>query len=707
MNRSKKIKDKVRELATAAGQVYLTQKTLDPEARSEIIARRTKLYANREVKRMPADLASWATERILLGSDESKDVAPNDSAEKFGVPVARMVEIGKTNEPKGFASGFLVAPNILITNHHVFSEPGDAINCAANFGYQRDRLSKAVLKDVSFALQPDEFFYSNKALDFSLVSVARHSLEGDMELSSFGYLPLIGTKGKVKINSPINLVHYPGGGLKKFTTEENLVTEINDDKGFIFYTTDTEKGSSGSPCANIHWEVAALHFTSVPRVNAQGQWLTKSSDIVDPENTDESDIDWVANAGISISKIVAHLREVDFPTQQKEFIDRVLGLSVDPLEAKPIQPKEKNENQLGKKTTMETEVKTGAITMNFYGNTTVYVSTSDHVKEKAAVQDLATRLPGSAEKKETFDEDYNTREGYEENFLKGFRVPMPAVKKERQHELLKKFGSRLPYVIPYHHYSLVMNKERRMCMWTAANADYRSETRDNRERKELGNGAWRFDPRIPEKYQIGAEEFYDPATLVDKGHIVRRDDNCWWESGHQGVSKELGIEYANADTFHWTNCTPQHEAFNRDTAQYTGVGLWGVLENAIKGQLDNEQDIQKDYGQRACILAGPVLSPNDPEYNGIQYPLAFWKVFAIRSKSAGNLVYGFVLSQEEKVETDGLEKEGIPRWNAKVQAMRRSLKEIESVSGVLFDESLHKVDTMKGKQSNKPFSGSL
>lgn len=294
-------------------------------------------------------MASWATERILLGSDESKDVAPNDSAEKFGVLVARMVEIGKNNEPKGFASGFLVAPNILITNHHVFSQPGDAINCLANFGYQRDKLSKAVQKDHSFALQPEEFFYSNKELDFSLV-----------------------------------------------------------------------------------------------RVNAQGQWLTKGSDIVDPENTDESDIDWVANAGISISKIIAHLREAELPYHQKKFIDRVLGLSVDPLETGHVQPNEKNDHELGIRTTMETEAKKGALTMNFYGNTTVYVNAPDYGKGKAAEQDLATRLPGSEEKKETFDEDYSTRDGYDENFLDGFRVPLPTVAKERQQELLKKFGSRLP-----------------------------------------------------------------------------------------------------------------------------------------------------------------------------------------------------------------------------------------------------------------------
>lgn len=232
-------------------------------------------------------------------------------------------------------------------------------------------------------------------------------------------------------------------------------------------------------------------------------------------------------------------------------------------------------------------------------------------------------------------------------------------------------------------------------MWAASNVDYSEALRDSRNRTELGNGAWRLDKRIPAKYQIQADEFYDPATLVDKGHIVRRDDNCW-ALLRNNETDSLGIEYANADTFHWTNCTPQHEAFNRDTGQYEGIGLWGILENAIKEQLEfpknDPNNPNKDYGQRACVLAGPILNDNDPEYMEIQYPIKFWKVFAIHSQSEGNLVYGFILSQEDKVVEEGLEKEMRPRFNPKVMAMQVSLKEIERQSGILFDNVLHEFD---------------
>jgi endonuclease G len=190
---------------------------------------------------------------------------------------------------------------------------------------------------------------------------------------------------------------------------------------------------------------------------------------------------------------------------------------------------------------------------------------------------------------------------------------------------------------------------------------------------------------------VQADEFYDPATLIDKGHLVRRDDNCWAEN-----ADSLGIEYGNSDTFHWTNCTPQHELFNRDMM---GVkGLWGILENEIKKQLNDPKNLQKDFGQRACVLAGPVLdNKNDPEYNDIQYPLLFWKIFALVSESDGPLVYGFLLSQQDKVEEFGLEKEARPRFNVKVKAMQRPLKEIEKLSGVIFDETLHQFDVLNGE----------
>jgi endonuclease G len=667
-----------------------------------VIKDRNKLHSARETRRPMHEKAILATERMIGPSDESREVPPNDNARKHGIPVARLCEEDAKKEPKGFGTGFLVAPNLLITNNHVFSNDGEAENCVANFLHDWNEATQKTDSGISFMLKPAIFFYTCEDLDFSLVYVENKDTGRESEICELGSLSLIETKGKIKFNSPVNIIQYPKGGVKKYTTEGNMVTNIDDKAGIIYYTTDTEPGSSGSPCFNEYWEVAALHYTAIPKTNPGGEWLTKNGQVWN-KDMDEDEIDWIANAGKSISRIVSHLKHRKFPEEHQKYIDAILENTGDPLVVESAE----SLSQPALKTAESSGVNN--IVMNFYGNTNIYFNSGFKINDKSGSgrQTITAGNELQEEKKERFDEDYSCRKGYNENFIPGFRVPVPEVARSRQKELYRNIDASIPFIVPYHHFSLVMNKARRMAMWTASNAHYDMRYRDERTRSEFGSGAWRLDPRIPARYQIQAEEFYDPATLVDKGHIVRRDDNCWAElKGNKPDS--LGIEYANADTFHWTNCTPQHEAFNRDTAQYKGKGLWGVLENAIKEQLEpGENDEDKDYDRKACILAGPILKKDDPEYCDIQYPVKFWKVFAIKSKSEGRLVYGFILSQEETIKKKGLEKEGLPRFDRKVTALLASLKTIEEESGVVFDDLLHDADVMGENRKLKPLDKNL
>lgn len=645
-------------------------------------------FINRELKRKDLPVKTPAkimAERIIGSTNDIKDFPPTEIARQKGKPVARLHEIVTGTQPEGFGTGFLISANVLITNYHVFPSQEYAMDCAANFLHEKDA-GNTIKAGLAFRLRPDIFFYNNATLDLALVYVEKKSILGEQDLQQITFLPLLETKGKIITGSHLSIIQYPLGGYKKYAYEQNIVTAIDDSKGIIQYTTDTQPASSGSPGFNDAWEVAVLHYTGIPNI-IDGKWRTKTGQPWNAATMSEEDVLWVGNAGKSISKIVAFLKTIVLAPAAQNYIDEILQAARESLPptstAGPQTTTSFHLNDIPKTNTM------GNIVLNFNAPAKVFINSNDEI-----ANGKMNTTPGSisvVEKKLRFDEDYSNRKGYDEHFLPGFKVPFPQVK-TRKAELYKAIGAHAPFKFHYHHYSVVMNKVRRFLMWSAVNVNYSETFRDHRSRDAFGDDskAWRLDPRMPAKYQVQANEFYDPATLVDKGHLVRREDNCW-----ENNADSLGIEYANSDTFHWTNCTPQHEQFNRDMSGMHG--LWGVLENAIKTQLFEAANPDKDYGQRSCILAGPVLdNENDPSYSDIQYPLQFWKVFVISSVSAGPLVYGFLLSQQDKVDEFGLEIEGLPRFNKQVKAMQASLESIEKLSGVSFDKTLHAHDVKAG-----------
>jgi hypothetical protein len=160
------------------------------------------------------------------------------------------------------------------------------------------------------------------------------------------------------------------------------------------------------------------------------------------------------------------------------------------------------------------------------------------------------------------DPKYSNRKGYDEDFI-DIAVPMPKVTD-------KKIVSKMDdgeFIIPYQHFSVVMNKKRRLALFTASNVDASAKARKPDPdalytRKTLtGLGKndqelWFTDPRIPEEQQLPDVFYTKDRQSFDKGHIVRRDDVCWGRTYAQ-------LRRANGDTFHTTNCSPQVQEFNR------------------------------------------------------------------------------------------------------------------------------------------------
>jgi endonuclease G, mitochondrial len=219
------------------------------------------------------------------------------------------------------------------------------------------------------------------------------------------------------------------------------------------------------------------------------------------------------------------------------------------------------------------------------------------------------------------DPDYNTRKGYDQDFL-GTRVPLPVLTAAQRQNAAKNSKAKRGVdnaVLPYHHFSIVMNRQRQLSYYTAVNIN------GARSRKPERKGdQWYFDPRIAQSEQIG-EDLYKRNEL-DRGHLVRRLDPAWG-----GVQEAL---LANNDTFHFTNCSPQHADFNQNTQTWQGI------ENFLLNKATSER-------KRLTIFTGPVLHDDDPLYRGVRLPVRFWKI-AVSAKAAGKLAASaYVLEQEE------------------------------------------------------------
>src|SRR3954447_4887954 len=208
-----------------------------------------------------------------------------------------------TGQLVGFGTGFLISPNLLITNHHVLGDAATAGASSVEFRYEIDADGKKMASEV-FSLDATTFVTS-EALDYSVVAVSPKS-ERNVPLLDFGFLKLDPTPGKTLDGQFLTIIQHPSGERKQIAIRENQLIKTVDN--FLWYATDTAPGSSGSVVANDAWQAVALHHSGVPATNAQGQTLTVDGGVATAE-TPDSQIKWIANEGVRISSIVADLRK--------------------------------------------------------------------------------------------------------------------------------------------------------------------------------------------------------------------------------------------------------------------------------------------------------------------------------------------------------------------------------------------------------------
>jgi len=634
-------------------------------------------------------------ERILKGNDLS-DISYLEQGLVAGRPVCRIV-LRRNGSLVGYGTGFLVAPGVLMTNEHVFEDPSCVRESIAQFRYERD-VHGLEVASVDFGLRLAPAPIISKELDFAIVQVEPRSLRGEA-LAQFAWLRLDPTPGKAFVGEYLTIIQHPKGERKQICVRENKLLKYADKDPLVWYETDTVSGSSGSPVFNNSWDVVALHHSSVPetkRVGGKDVWLTRDGKVWTADMGDD-EIAWKANEGIRVSRIVEHLsaKHATHPLARAiltakdarasridgGFDGGIVGGIVgggSSVDAGEIQVRSDGAGNM--RILIPVDIKVGA-----YG---LPVAT-------APLQVTDGQMPLAVEKVVVNQSNYARRSGYDPKFLGAATVPLPKVKSQKPGKVFLLPGKKSE--LKYWNYSVALNQARALAYFSAANVDA-SSFRGNRDAQ---GDTWFRDTRVDvvdKAAQTGAEfykkqsSFEADRTLnpFDQGHLTRRSDLQW------GPDDETAKRNGD-DSYHYTNCTPQHWQFNQNNRASAATGIWFRLEDAAVASL-------ADGATRLCVINGPVFDAPlckagtdgrlrldlrgkrvpDETFGGVKIPKQFFKVIAYVSDQALK-AKAFVVTQEDLLAGIGrLRPEEAALTPLEIRLYQVRIAELERLTGLDF-----------------------
>jgi endonuclease G, mitochondrial len=154
-------------------------------------------------------------------------------------------------------TGWLVAPGLLLTNHHVINarEKGEAAASEQDLALQAKNTAALFDYDAEGAagskVNATELIACDRGLDYALLRIP----SGTRRTLPHGQgLPATSTTDD---RVALNIIQHPDGDPKKFAIRNNLLTKATNTE--LRYFTDTMGGSSGSPVLNDLWEAVGLH----------------------------------------------------------------------------------------------------------------------------------------------------------------------------------------------------------------------------------------------------------------------------------------------------------------------------------------------------------------------------------------------------------------------------------------------------------------
>jgi hypothetical protein len=229
-------------------------------------------------------------ERFVVESNGLKDVVK--WRETLGTLEG---QVGRVEIPKGtdseFGTGFLLGPNVLITNHHVMRlvkaklvKPEDVI---LRFDYKRRgdgltvnegvyRLAADWLIDES-PIGPNDFKGEEPnpdQLDYALIRVEGEPgndpvggpevLDKNPDAGPRGWIKLPAVAPDLAPDTSLFILQHPKGDPLKLAIDTHAIVGVVHGGRRLRYRTNTDAGSSGSPCFDANWNLVALHHMGDP-----------------------------------------------------------------------------------------------------------------------------------------------------------------------------------------------------------------------------------------------------------------------------------------------------------------------------------------------------------------------------------------------------------------------------------------------------------
>lgn len=205
-------------------------------------------------------------------------------------------QVCRVEIPKGtqsdYGTGFLLGSSVVLTNYHVMRlvkaklvKPQEVI---LRFDYKRRsdgvtvnagamyRLAADWLIDESPNSKQDETDGEPAAneLDYALLRVEGEPgndpiggpavAEKNPDAPPRGWVKVPAAPPALPPNSSLFILQHPKGDPLKLAIDTNAIIAVKHNGRRVRYRTNTDEGSSGSPCFDANWDLAALHHMGDP-----------------------------------------------------------------------------------------------------------------------------------------------------------------------------------------------------------------------------------------------------------------------------------------------------------------------------------------------------------------------------------------------------------------------------------------------------------